>query len=184
MSMFFSEIGQTFNNQTKEKDFEKIDNKYIGKTFRFNINEKDENINCFLSKDYENNFVLLWDLNEDFWFEEWEKNNYQKCEEIELNVQDFISFLSKLPKSDKNKYVDKNYLFNEVKNNIYKNIDWQNLIRELEEERQKELFDELIKTKLKEKYKDKSRYLKVIDSEFEYKRISEINKNLKYLIIL
>ena len=94
-------------------------------------------------------------------------------------MQDFISFLSKLPKSDKNKYVDKNYLFNEVKNNIYKNIDWQNLIRELEEERQKELFDELIKPKLKEKYKDKSKYLKVIDNEFEYKRISEINKNFK-----
>ena len=108
-----------------------------------------------------------------------EKNNYQKCEEIELNEQDFISFLTKLPKSDKNKYVDKNYLFNEVKNNIYNNIVWQNLIRVLEEERQNELFDELIKPKLKEKYKDKSKYLKVIDNEFEYKRISEINKNFK-----
>ena len=87
MSMFFSQIEETFNNQTKEKDFEKIDNKYIDKTFKFNINEEDEKVNCFLSKDYEKNFELLYDLKGDFWFEEWEKNNYQKCEEIELNVK-------------------------------------------------------------------------------------------------
>ncbi len=99
MSMFFSQIEETFNNQTKEKDFEKKDNKYIDKTFRFNINEEDENVNCFLSKDYEENFELLNDLKEDFWFEEWKKNNYLKCEEIEINEQDFILFLNQLQKN-------------------------------------------------------------------------------------
>lgn len=58
MSMFFSQIEETFNNQTIEKDFEKIDNKYIDKTFRFNINEQDENANCLLSKDNEKKFRI------------------------------------------------------------------------------------------------------------------------------
>ena len=179
MSMFFSQIVETFNNQTIEKDFEKIDNKYIDKTFRFNINEQDENSNCLLSKDNEKNFELLWDLKQDFWFEEWKKNNYKKCKEIEINEQDFTSFLKKLPKGDRKKYVDKRHLFEKAKSDIYNNVDLSDLIRELEEERQKELFIELLKQKLKEKYQDKSEYLKVIDSEFEYKRISEINKNFK-----
>ncbi len=69
-------------------------------------------------------------------------------------------------------------MFNAVQNNIYKNIDWQKLISEQEEENQIDLFNELIKPKLKEKYKDKSKYLQAIDSEFEFKRISELNKNL------
>ena len=49
MSLFLSQIEETFAGQTKEKDFEKIDNHYRDKTFRFKVNENEPQYNCFIS---------------------------------------------------------------------------------------------------------------------------------------
>ena len=76
MSIFFSQIKEIFENQTKEKDFEKRGSHYRDKTFYFDKDQMNEENNCFISKNQAKNFELLEDFLKDEWFEEWKNNDY------------------------------------------------------------------------------------------------------------
>ena len=171
MSKFFSQIEEIFDNQTKEVNFEKINNHYKDKTFRFDINDQNSATNCFLSRDNEKNFKYLQDLEISSWIEEWRNNNYEKFQNFDIRDTDLDSSFNVLQKFDETK---------NIKENEWKQS-WKVIIKKVNENEKllKKLFKKIFKPRLKQKYSNKSEYLNAIDSRYEYKSISSINKNYK-----
>lgn len=171
--MFFSQIKETFGNQTKKENFEIINNHYKDKTFSFNINNIYENTNCFLSKDHSQNFNYIKDLKLSEWIKAWEKNNYQKFQSFDIRKIDLDLSFKVLGNFDdtKNIQIDdwkKNY------NNIIKNIKNEELLEKY--------FLEIFESRLSQKYRNKSLYLKEIGDMFDYKSISKLKRNFKIFV--
>ena len=156
MSIFFTKISDTFDNQKKEKDFVKEDNHYKDKTFFFDINDQNPKTNCFLSYNNEKNFNLLFSLYESIWIENWEKNLYNNCETFYIQNEDIESSYDILQK------------FSDLKNISKEDwkINWKNIIKknkDKDHELVPKLFKKIFREKLKQKYSDKSKFLKLID---------------------
>ena len=165
MSLFFSQIEEIFDNQTKDVNFEKINNHYKDKTFRFDINDQDEKTNCFLSKDNEKNFDFLKDAKRDEWLKEWKDNNYKKCQSFGVRDIDLESSFKILGEFDETKFITKK---------MWKD-NWKDIIKKIKNDNDlQNLFDIIFEPRLKQKYKNKSQYLEAIDNIYEYKSISKI----------
>ena len=180
MSLFFSQIEETFGNQTKENDFEKVDNHYIDKRFRFKVNDPEPEYNCFVSKRPKKdgkNFELLEDILKRTWFLNWKNNNYKSSEfpieqkDLELSFNLFQNYAGLT-----NITID------------YWKSDWNNIISANKDKIslnpphktfELDFYDTVIRPKLKEKYSDVPEYLKTIDKYFEVKSISKMNKDFK-----
>ena len=172
MSIFFTKISDTFDNQKKEKDFVKEDNHYKDKTFFFDINDQNPKTNCFLSYNNEKNFNLLFSLYESIWIENWEKNFYNNCETFYMQNEDIESSYDILQK------------FSDLKNISKEDwkINWKNIIKknkDKDHELVPKLFKKIFGEKLKQKYSDKSKFLKLIDKIIDYKSISQMNNKFK-----
>ena len=169
MSLFFSQIQETFNNQTKEANFEKVNNHYKDKTFRFDI--KDENTNCFLSSDSDKNWEFVEGLGKYDWIIEWAKNDFEKCQGFVIRDIDLEDSFSTLKNFEKTKKIQKD---------VWK-FDWKKIIKNEINNREllRSLFDKIFLQRLNQKYKKNSQYLKFIDSRYEYKSISKIKKKFK-----
>ena len=180
MSSFFSQIEETFRNQTKENDFEKVDNQYKDKTFRFQAEDPEPEYNCFVSKRSKKdgkNFELLEDIFGGKWYKNWKYNNYKSSEfpieqkdlELSFNILQNYSFLP-------------NITIDDWKTNwniiISENKDKQSLISPYKTF-ELDFYDTVIRPKLKEKYSNVPEYLKKIDKHFEVKSISKIDKDFK-----
>ena len=138
MSIFFSQIEEIFDNQTREVNFEKINNHYMDKTFRFDINDHDTNTNCFLSHDNEKNFEFLKDVEILDWIEDWSKNSYQNFQNFDIRDIDLESSFKIMKEFDES-----------VEENQWKN-NWKDII-EKENKNEiliKKLFDEIFETKI------------------------------------
>ena len=172
MSIFFTKITDTFDNQKREKDFVKEGNHYKDKTFFFDLNDQNPKTNCFLSYNNEKNFELLFSLYESIWIKNWEKNKYNNCETLYIQEQDLeLSFDILQEFSD---------LKNISKEDWKKN--WKNIIKKNKDKHHKlvpKLFNKIFKEKMKQKYSDKSKFLKIIDKIIDYKSISQMNTKFK-----
>ena len=172
MSIFFTKITETFDNQKKEIDFKKENGHYIDKTFNFHINNPNPKTNCFLSYNDEKNFDLLFSLCESKWIEKWEKNFYNNFETFYIVDKDLETSYKVLKKFPNLKTISKE----DWKKN------WKKIIKQNKEKYHKllpKLFKKIFKDKLKNIYKDKSKYLELIDSIIDYKSISQMNTNYK-----
>ena len=169
MSIFFTKITDTFDNQKREKDFVKEDNHYKDKTFFFDLNDQNPKTNCFLSYNNEKNFELLFSLYKSKWIENWEKNKYNNCETLYIQEQDLELSFDILQKfSD---------LKNISKENWKKN--WKNIIKNNKDKHHKlvpKLFNKIFKEKMKQKYSDKSKFLKIIDKIIDYKSVGKMKQ--------
>ena len=172
MSIFFTKITDIFDNQKKEKDFTKVNSHYKDKTFTFDKDNQNPKTNCFLSYNEEKNFELLFDLYESIWIKEWENNSYNNCEDFYINEADLESSYEVIIIFPDLKIISKE----EWKQN------WKNIIKNYKHKYNQlvpKLFKKIFEEKLKIKYKDKSKYLKLIDDIIDYKSISEMNINFK-----
>ena len=172
MSLFFTKITEIFDNQKKEIDFTKVNNHYKDKTFTFDKDNQNPKTNCFLSYNEEKNFELLFDLYESIWIKEWENNSYNNCEDFYINEADLESSYEVIIIFPDLKIISKE----EWKQN------WKNIIKNYKHKYNQlvpKLFKKIFEEKLKIKYKDKSKYLKLIDDIIDYKSISEMNINFK-----
>lgn len=172
MSIFFAEITEIFDNQKKEIDFTKVNNHYKDKTFTFDKDNQNPKTNCFLSYNEEKNFELLFDLYESIWIKEWENNSYNNCEDFYINEADLESSYEVIIIFPDLKIISKE----KWKQN------WKNIIKNYKHKYNQlvpKLFKKIFEEKLKIKYKDKSKYLKLIDDIIDYKSISEMNINFK-----
>ena len=172
MSIFFTKITDIFDNQKKEKDFTKVNSHYKDKTFTFDKDNQNPKTNCFLSYNEEKNFELLFDLYESIWIKEWENNSYNNCEDFYINEADLESSYEVIIIFPDLKIISKE----KWKQN------WKNIIKNYKHKYNQlvpKLFKKIFEEKLKIKYKDKSKYLKLIDDIIDYKSISEMNINFK-----
>ena len=172
MSIFFTKITEIFDNQKKEIDFTKVNNHYKDKTFTFDKDNQNPKTNCFLSYNEEKNFELLFDLYESIWIKEWENNSYNNCEDFYINEADLESSYEVIIIFPDLKIISKE----KWKQN------WKNIIKNYKHKYNQlvpKLFKKIFEEKLKIKYKDKSKYLKIIDDIIDYKSISEMNINFK-----
>ena len=172
MSIFFTKITEIFDNQKKEIDFTKVNSHYKDKTFTFDKDNQNPKTNCFLSYNEEKNFELLFDLYESIWIKEWENNSYNNCEDFYINEADLESSYEVIIIFPDLKIISKE----KWKQN------WKNIIKNYKHKYNQlvpKLFKKIFEEKLKIKYKDKSKYLKLIDDIIDYKSISEMNINFK-----
>ena len=172
MSIFFTKITDILDNQKKEKDFTKVNSHYKDKTFTFDKDNQNPKTNCFLSYNEEKNFELLFDLYESIWIKEWENNSYNNCEDFYINEADLESSYEVIIIFPDLKIISKE----KWKQN------WKNIIKNYKHKYNQlvpKLFKKIFEEKLKIKYKDKSKYLKLIDDIIDYKSISEMNINFK-----
>ena len=171
MSIFFKKIQNTFKNQTKEFDFEKIGTHLKDKTFTFDSKCVDNN--CFLSDNDENNFDLLSDYFKDNWLDKWKRKDYS-YKNMEVSSLELEKAYKKFKASDD--YLVKN-IINKITENEWKN-NWKNILRSnnnLEEI----VFKTIFLPKRKHHYNNHpnkiEKYLKKYEKLFYFKSLSELN---------
>ena len=133
MPLFFTEITDIFNNQTRDNDFDLISNHYKDKKFRFKSMDFQPQNNCLLSYDEngifdeEKTLDLMADCLYFSWFEEWRQNNYDISRfPINISEQDKDDCLNELQnnnlaKNNINRIRFKNnwkLVLNQIKNHV------------------------------------------------------------------
>ena len=181
MSLFFSKISKTFNNQSinNSSQFERIGNSYRDKTFCFDSNNI--KLNCFLSNDDKDNinnrnFDLLQDLKLSSWVEEW-KEGFQN------ENYDYKNFpINDMDLNESFNYINANWnnldLDPSVKKKSLDNLKRILNLKKKDNNFLEEIFKLIFSKKLyKEIYRNRNeKYLEVYRNLFEYKRISPIIK--------
>ena len=111
---------------------------------------------------------MIEDLEKYKWWKEWKDNDYNKIQNFDIKDIDLNLYFNILQKFDSTK----NITINEWLTN------WKDIIKR-NNNLEQELFLKIFIPKLKQKYSNKSEYLKVIDNLFKWESISKISANFK-----
>ena len=195
MSLFFTEITDIFNNQTRDNDFDLILNHYKDKTFRFKSMDFQPQNNCLLSYDEngifdeEKTLDLMADCLYFSWFEEWRQNNYDISRfPINISEQDKDDCLNELQnnnlaKNNINRIRFKNnwkLVLNQIKNHVNINNTLNNIedFNNIELKVFKKMIIDNIKNYIRATFNTPDEYLDEFGKYLEWKKIP-LNENYK-----